>query len=51
MNSRLIVKRDGKEGAGSRSNLIGDSAGSVSRKIGEGKGILCYLDSWIGILN
>lgn len=43
MNSKLIVKRDGKESAGSRSNLMGDSAG----KIAVGKGILCYLDSWM----
>lgn len=46
MNSKLIVKRDGKESAGSRSNLMGDSAG----KIAVGKGILCCLDSWMASL-
>lgn len=51
MNFNLIVKRDGKKGGASRSNLIGDSAGSVSGKTGEGKGILCYQHSWIGILS
>lgn len=50
MNSKLIVKRDGKKGVASRSNLIGDSAGSVSGKTGVEKGILCYQDSWIAIL-